>query len=77
MNDTSIGERFGVDHTFTLGESPGFRASQMPGVIMESLFVTNDTEAALLHRDDVKDAIAQGYKTGVDRYFQWLESTGR
>jgi N-acetylmuramoyl-L-alanine amidase len=77
MNDTSIGERFGVEHTFTLGESPGFRASQMPGIIMESLFVTNDTEAALLQRSDMKDAIAQGYKTGVDRYFQWLESSGQ
>lgn len=77
MNDTGIGERFGVEHTFTLGESSDFRASQMPGIIMESLFVTNETEAALLQRDDVKDAIAQGYKTGVDRYFAWLASSGR
>ena len=77
MNDTSIGERFGVEHTFTLGESPGFRASQMPGIIVEALFVTNDREAALLQRDDVRDAIAQGYKNGVDRYFHGSRRTRR
>jgi N-acetylmuramoyl-L-alanine amidase len=74
MNDASIGERFGVAHTFTLGESSGFRPSQMPGIIMESLFVTNDTEAALLQRNDIRSAIAKGYKDGVDTYFQWLEA---
>jgi N-acetylmuramoyl-L-alanine amidase len=77
MNDTSIGQRFGVQHTFTLGESEGFRASQMPGIIMESLFVTNDREAELLQRDDVRNAIAQGYKGSVDRYFAWRESSGQ
>ncbi len=77
MNDSSIGERFGVEHTFTLGESEGFRASRMPGIIGEALFVTNDREAALLQRDDVRDAIAQGYRHGVDSYFAWLESSGR
>jgi N-acetylmuramoyl-L-alanine amidase len=77
MNDASIGERFGVEHTFTLGESAGFRASQMPAIIVEALFVTNDRQAALLQRDDVRDAVARGYKRGVDSYFAWLESSGQ
>lgn len=74
MNDDSIGERFDQAHTFLLGEAAGFRATQMPGIICEPLFVTNDAEAALLQRDDVRQAIAEAYKAGIDAYFAWLEA---
>jgi len=62
----------GEGHTFLLGETPGFRSTEMPGMIGEALFVSNDTEAALLQRDDVRQAIAQAYKDGIDTYFAWL-----
>ena len=62
----------GEGHTFLLGETPGFRSTQMPGMIGEALFVSNDTEALLLQRDEVRQAIAQAYKDGIDTYFAWL-----
>jgi N-acetylmuramoyl-L-alanine amidase len=64
----------GTGHTFLLGEVPGFRATNMPGMIGEALFVSNDTEAALLQRDEIRQAIAQGYKDGIDEYFSWLRT---
>lgn len=73
LNDAPIGARFEQDHTFLLGETANFRATTMPGIICEPLFVTNDVEAALLLRDDVRDAIAQAYKAGIDAYFSWVE----
>jgi N-acetylmuramoyl-L-alanine amidase len=76
LNDAPIGARFEQDHTFLLGQAPGFRVTTMPGIICEPLFVTNDTEAALLQRDDVLDAIAQAYKAGIDAYFAWLDARG-
>ena len=69
MDDAPIGMRFGQKHTFLLGEAPGFRASTMPAIIVEGLFVTNDREAALLQQDTIRDAIARGYAAGVDAYF--------
>lgn len=74
MNDsmTAAAELSGTGHTFLLGESPGFRSSQMPSIIGEALFVSNDTEAAMLQRDDVRQAIAQAYKGGIDEYFSRL-----
>ena len=73
MNDASIGARFDQAHTFLLGEAAGFRPTEMPGVICEPLFVSNDVEAALLQRDDMRQAIAAAYKAGIDRYVRWLE----
>jgi N-acetylmuramoyl-L-alanine amidase len=79
MNDsmTAGAALTGEGHTFLLGESPGFRPTQMPGMIGEALFLTNDTEAALLQRDGVRQAIAQAYKDGIGRYFSWLSAQGR
>lgn len=45
------------------------RASEMPGALVESLFVSNSVEASLLQRDDVLDAIAAGCFEGIERYF--------
>lgn len=44
------------------------RASQMPGVLGESLFLSN-AEGALLAREDVQQAVAQAYFDAVDAYF--------
>jgi N-acetylmuramoyl-L-alanine amidase len=78
MNDSATAAgALARGHTFLLGEAPGFRSTQMPGMIGEALFVTNDSEAALLQRDDVRQAIAQAYKDGIDQYFSWLSAQGR
>lgn len=44
------------------------RASAMPGVVGEALFVSDDHEAALLKDDKMLLAIASAYKDAVDRY---------
>ena len=45
------------------------RGTHVPAVIVESLFVSNASEEALLRRADVADAIANGIAAGIDRYF--------
>jgi len=44
--------------------------SQMPGVLSETLFVTNDVEAELLQRADVQDALADAYAGAIVGYFE-------
>jgi N-acetylmuramoyl-L-alanine amidase len=41
----------------------------MPSVLVEALFLSNPTEAALLLRDDARDALARGYAGGILEYF--------
>lgn len=76
-NDTVLYRNRG--HLFVLGPSTGTsawrrivhpRETKMPGILGETLFVSNDTEAALLRRDDIRAAIARGYADAVDEYFQ-------
>ena len=66
-------------HLFVLGPSTGTssfrrivhpRETKMPGILGETLFVSNETESALLKRDDIRAAIARGYAAAVDEYFQ-------
>ncbi len=66
-------------HLFLLGPATGTsswrrivhpRETKMPGILGETLFVSNDTEAALLRREDIRAAIARGYADAVDAYFQ-------
>jgi N-acetylmuramoyl-L-alanine amidase len=40
----------------------------MPSVLVEGLFLSNPAEAALLLRDDVRQAIAEGYAGGILEY---------
>ena len=42
----------------------------MPSVYVEGLFLSNPTEAALMLRDDTRQAIAQGYVAGILEYFR-------
>lgn len=69
-DDAPIGQRYGQPHTYLFGNAPGFRATMMPAALGEALFVSNDTEAALLQRDDVKQAISEAYRDGVEAYFR-------
>ncbi len=59
------------DHYYLLGpqSSTIVRASTMPAVICEGLFLTNDQDANALLKDQVVNAIAQGYLNGIQAYF--------
>jgi N-acetylmuramoyl-L-alanine amidase len=59
-------------HSWILGTNDGFRPSMMPGIIGEAMFLSNDTEAQQLWRPEMRQAIAEGYKAGIDAYFAWL-----
>ncbi|MBI2865375.1 MAG: N-acetylmuramoyl-L-alanine amidase [Chloroflexi bacterium] len=50
------------------------RAAQMPAVLGETLFLSNPAEAWQLTREDMISAIAAGYRQGLLRYFQRIES---
>ena len=39
-----------------------------PSVLVEALFLSNPTEAALLQRDDVRQALAVAYSRGISEY---------
>ncbi len=75
-NDAEVGGDPAQPHSFLLGTDEGFRASQMPGIIGEALFVSNEAEAALLIRDEARQAIAVAYKAGIDVYFRRLNGGG-
>ncbi|MBI3979322.1 MAG: N-acetylmuramoyl-L-alanine amidase [Chloroflexi bacterium] len=49
------------------------RATQMPAILGETLFLSNAAEAQLLTRDDVLAAIAEGYREGLRRYFTLVD----
>jgi len=49
------------------------RATQMPGILGETLFLTNPTEAELLRREDILSAIVWGYREGLRRYFRLID----
>ncbi len=41
----------------------------MPSALVEALFLSNPTEAALLLRDETREALARGYTGGILEYF--------
>jgi N-acetylmuramoyl-L-alanine amidase len=59
-------------HYYVLGpESPIIkRASGMPGIIGEALFLTNPEDAQALRHDKVVEAVARGYVDGILAYFK-------
>lgn len=59
-------------HSWILGTNDGFRTSTMPGIIGEAMFLSNDGEAQQLWRPEMRQAIADGYKAGIDAYFAWI-----
>ncbi len=56
-------------HYFVLGPTAA-RPSEMPAIIGEGLFVTNDADAAILRSDAGRQAIARGYFQAIRAYFQ-------
>jgi N-acetylmuramoyl-L-alanine amidase len=66
--DTSV---LGGDHYYLLSPKTDIvaRPSQMPAIIGEGLFVTNDDDANALRKDAVLEAIARGYAEGIKAYF--------
>ncbi len=55
-------------HFFALGPA-ATQSSQMPGILGEGLFVTNDAEAALLIKDGTRQAFARAYASAIQTYF--------
>jgi N-acetylmuramoyl-L-alanine amidase len=49
------------------------RATQMPAVLGETLFLSNPTEARLLGTDAMVNAIVRGYREGLLRYFRLID----
>jgi len=50
------------------------RATQMPAILGETLFLSNPVEAGLLKQDQMLAAIAAGYRDGLLRYFQLIDT---
>jgi hypothetical protein len=66
--DTSV---LGGAHYYLLSPKTDIvaRPSQMPGIIGESLFLTNADDANAVRNDAVVEAIAKGYTEGIKAYF--------
>jgi N-acetylmuramoyl-L-alanine amidase len=56
-------------HYFVLGPTAQ-RPTDMPAIIGEALFVTNDADAAVLRSDSGRQAVALGYYRAIRAYFQ-------
>ena len=46
--------------------------SEMPGAIVEALFLSNDGDAAVLASPEGRDAIVSAYENAVIEYFEWF-----
>ncbi len=66
--DTAV---LGGDHYYLLSPKTNLvtRPSQMPAIIGEGLFLTNDDDANAVKKDAIVEAIARGYLEGVKAYF--------
>ena len=66
--DTAV---LGGDHYYLLSPKTDAvaRPSNMPGIIGESLFLTNEDDANALRKDAVVEAVARGYAEGIKAYF--------
>lgn len=72
-NDSEVNGDPNNPHSWLLGTNDNFRPSLMPGMIGEALFVTNPSDAEQLRKPEIRQAIAEGYKAGIDAYFGWFE----
>jgi N-acetylmuramoyl-L-alanine amidase len=66
--DTAV---LGGDHYYLLSPKTDTvaRPSQMPAIIAEGLFLTNDDDANAARKDAIVEAIARGYAEGIKAYF--------
>jgi N-acetylmuramoyl-L-alanine amidase len=59
-----------AQYVITGPDQPGsINASQMPGTIVETLFISNDSDAAILASDEGRAAIVDAYVKGIVAYF--------
>ena len=67
-DDTKV---LGGGHYYLLGPQSDIiaRPSNMPAMIGEALFLTNDDDANAARNDKIVEAIAQGYVVGIKAYF--------
>jgi hypothetical protein len=73
-NDAGVGGCSCNPHSWILGTNDNFRPSMMPGIIAEPMFLSNSFEAQLLWRPEIRQAVVDGYKAGIDSYFGWIQS---
>jgi N-acetylmuramoyl-L-alanine amidase len=62
---------------YVLGPGTGYlryTPTKMPGVLGESLFLSNPGDAAMLRQDRTLDVIARGYRDAINAYFQCYPS---
>lgn len=52
------------------------RATNMPGALGESLFLSNEGDAAMLRQERTLDAIAQGYRNAIVEYVRRTATDG-
>src|SRR5439155_18149509 len=66
--DTAV---LGGDHYYLLSPKTDLvtRPSQMPAIIGEGLFLTNDDDANAARKDAIVEAVARGYAEGIKAYF--------
>lgn len=66
--DTAV---LGGEHYYLLSPKTNIveRPSNMPAIIGEGLFLTNDDDANALKKDAIVEAIAKGYAEGIKAYF--------
>ena len=66
-NDRGIGIE---DHAVTGPARPGkLVPSEMPGSVVETLFLSNDDDAAFIATDKATDAIVGAYEEAITQYF--------
>jgi N-acetylmuramoyl-L-alanine amidase len=66
--DTSV---LGGDHYYLLSPKTDRvpRPSQMPAIIGEGLFLTNEDDANAIRKDAIVEAVARGYADGIKAFF--------
>ncbi len=57
------------EHFYVLGPDP-VRPSQMPGALVEGLFLTNPLDAAYLRNPRAQDVLAQAYAQAIQDYYR-------
>ncbi|HET9475944.1 MAG TPA: N-acetylmuramoyl-L-alanine amidase [Dehalococcoidia bacterium] len=72
-NDSQVNGDPQNPHSWLLGTNDNFRPSLMPGMIGEALFISNPGDAEQLRKPEIRQAIAEGYKAGIDAYFGWFQ----
>ncbi|HSX12406.1 MAG TPA: N-acetylmuramoyl-L-alanine amidase, partial [Rhabdochlamydiaceae bacterium] len=65
-----IDQTEGISRGVKLGNFQVIRDTQMPAVLVEAGFITNDDERNLLRTEIYLDRIAKGIAQGVEKYLK-------